>query len=541
SSPYGGNCMANFSKTIYVKDSNLHVFADTICSNDLPYVWQGDTLLNSGVYSKQFTNMLGCDSTLVLYLQVNIADSIYVNDTICSNQLPYYWLGNTIAGSGVYTTTFTNMNGCDSVLRLNLQVYSIDSTSFADTICSNQLPYVWQGQSINSSGTYSVTFQNKYGCDSILNLFLTIEPATSEILSDTICSNQLPYYWLGDTIAVSGVYTHVLSKTNGCDSTLLLNLQVNLVDSIYVNDTICSNQLPYIWQGNTIVSSGAYTTTFTNMNGCDSVLRLNLQVYSIDSMGFADTICSNQLPYAWQGQVIASSGSYTAKYQNAVGCDSVLNLNLTVHPSYNSIQYDTICSNDLPYQWQQHLISSAGFYSDTLASMLQCDSIMSLNLIVYDNYNGQLRQEGNRLFCPWNNLINYKWYFNGRLMKNTDTSLLISEPGNYELQAMSREGCPIQFVTNVLEESFTSLHIYPNPTNTIFNIEFDLYLSSTVHFTLLDLAGNVIKVVSSASKLNPGRHHVEFSISDLNLSNGIYFLQRNDDSGSWVEKVSILK
>jgi hypothetical protein len=489
SSPYGGNCIANFSKTIYVKDSTLQIFTDTICSNQLPFIWQGDSLLNSGTYTKLFTNIQGCDSTLVLNLHVNEADTIWMADTLCSNELPYVWQGQILTSSGSYSAVFQNQHGCDSLIWLSLTVNLSDTTTILDTVCSNQLPYMWQGQQLMSSGLYSTTLQNTLGCDSILNLNLTVNPS----------------------------YNHVQY------------------------DSICSSQLPFIWQGDSLLSSGTYTKLFTNLQGCDSTLVLNLHVNEADTIWMADTLCSNELPYVWQGQQITASGLYSTTLQNALGCDSLLNLNLTVNPSYNHVQYDTICSNDLPYHWQEHFITSAGFYADTLQSEWQCDSILSLNLIVYDNYIGQLVQDGNRLFCQWNNLINYKWYFNGRLMKNNDTSLLITEPGNYELQAWSAEGCMVKFTTTVLEESFTSMHVYPNPAHTVFYIDFDLYLASEVQFKLMDVTGNVIKIVRSGVKLEPARHRMEFDLTDLELTNGIYFLERNDVTGSWIEKVSIMK
>jgi hypothetical protein len=42
------------------------------------------------------------------------------------------------------------------------------------TICSNQLPFAWNGQSYNAAGTYSVTLQSAAGCDSVVTLTLTV-------------------------------------------------------------------------------------------------------------------------------------------------------------------------------------------------------------------------------------------------------------------------------------------------------------------------------------------------------------------------------
>ena len=54
------------------------------------------------------------------------------------------------------------------------------------------LPYVWNGTSYSTAGTYTYTTTNAAGCDSIATLILTVNQATSSATSVTRCSNQLP-------------------------------------------------------------------------------------------------------------------------------------------------------------------------------------------------------------------------------------------------------------------------------------------------------------------------------------------------------------
>ena len=46
-------------------------------------------------------------------------------------------------------------------------------------------------------------------------------------------------------------------------------------------------------------------------------------------------ICSSETPYAFGSQQLSESGTYYETYQTITGCDSVVQLNLTVHPTYN--------------------------------------------------------------------------------------------------------------------------------------------------------------------------------------------------------------
>ena len=87
----------------------------------------------------------------------------------------------------------------------------------------------------------------------------------------------------------------------------------------------------------------------TSASGCDSVATLVLTVNPVLTSTTNTSICNNQLPYTWNGQTINAAGSYTADLTSASGCDSVATLNLTVNPVLTSTTNTTICTNQLPY------------------------------------------------------------------------------------------------------------------------------------------------------------------------------------------------
>jgi gliding motility-associated-like protein len=52
------------------------------------------------------------------------------------------------------------------------------------TICNNQLPYSWNGQTYNAAGTYNVTLTAVSGCDSVATLVLSLSANPNLIVSD---------------------------------------------------------------------------------------------------------------------------------------------------------------------------------------------------------------------------------------------------------------------------------------------------------------------------------------------------------------------
>src|SRR5437016_2351620 len=80
------------------------------------------------------------------------------------------------------------------------------------TICNNQLPYSWNGQTINAAGTYTANLSSEIGCVSVATLILTVSATLTSTTNTTICTNQLPYSWNGQTINAAGTYTANLTS-----------------------------------------------------------------------------------------------------------------------------------------------------------------------------------------------------------------------------------------------------------------------------------------------------------------------------------------
>jgi gliding motility-associated-like protein len=352
---------------------------DTICDNGLPYVWNGNHYTTTGIYQITFSNQYGCDSVSILDLTVQPVTYGVTLDTICDNQT-YIWNGNIYTLAGIYIDTLTNQFGCDSVATLQLTVNSVTYSITYDTICLNHLPYSWNGNTYPAAGIYNITLVNQYGCDSIATLDLTVDPIGYSTIYDTICDNQLPYLWGGNLYFFPGTYTDTLTTTYGCDSLATLVLHVNPVTYSTTWDTICSNQF-LSWNGNVYNTAGTYVAVLFNQYGCDSVATLNLHTLPLTYSSTYDTICDNQ-SLIWNGATYTIPGIYTTTLTNQYGCDSIATLHLTVNATTFSTTWDTICLNNLPYIWNGNPILTAGTYHDTLINHYGCDSITTLHLTV---------------------------------------------------------------------------------------------------------------------------------------------------------------
>ncbi|HEX6332909.1 MAG TPA: gliding motility-associated C-terminal domain-containing protein, partial [Flavisolibacter sp.] len=354
----------------------------TICSSQLPYSWNGQSISSPGTFSDTLTAQSGCDSIATLQLNVNTVLISTETVTICSSQLPYTWNGQAITTAGTYSDTLATQSGCDSIATLQLNVSAVLTSTETVTICSNQLPFSWNGQNIQAAGTFIDTLASQSGCDSIVTLQLNVNAVLASTETATICSSQLPYSWNGQSIAAAGTYADTLLSQSGCDSLATLQLIVNAASASMTTHTVCASSLPYTWNGNQYNTSGTYTITLQNAAGCDSVATLVLDVSPIDTTFTAVTVCESQLPYTWNGNAYTAAGTYTVILNGQNGCDSVSMLQLSINQASASVTDVSICANTLPYTWNGNVYTAPGTYTVTLVNAVGCDSVATLNLQV---------------------------------------------------------------------------------------------------------------------------------------------------------------
>ncbi|MDR1739472.1 MAG: hypothetical protein LBR45_01775, partial [Bacteroidales bacterium] len=170
------------------------------------------------------------DSVIILHLTVNEFFSRIDSLTISADSLPYTY-GDTVfdigtsSGLHVFIFNYTAISGCDSFVHLHLKVLLAYDTIY-DTICENSLPYTDNGFNVNMAGEYRRASTSN---DSLITLYLTVNPSYRETKDTTINEWDLPYAY-HDTVfnmgTSSGTYIFYDSTINGCDSIIILNLTI---------------------------------------------------------------------------------------------------------------------------------------------------------------------------------------------------------------------------------------------------------------------------------------------------------------------------
>jgi gliding motility-associated-like protein len=152
-------------------------------------------------------------------------------------------------------------------------------------------------------------------------------------------------------------------------------------DAVSINQTVCNDQFPYLWNGLTFNGPGTQSVTLTNAAGCDSIVTLDLAVNPNNIGTDVQTACGS---FTWIDGVTYTSSTNTPLYTivggNINGCDSTVNLNLTINqPSSNTINVSS-CGPYLAGNGQLYAQSTA--FSYILPNAVGCDSNITVNLTV---------------------------------------------------------------------------------------------------------------------------------------------------------------
>ncbi len=322
------------------------------------------------------SNPNSCPVHDTVQVTVNPLQQTNLNEVICQGSS--YTLGpNVYSLTGIYQEVFSDLNGCDSTVILDLLVNAELTAELNEIICQGA-SFDLGGTQYDQSGTYFYTTQNTEGCDSTITLNLSVLPELESTNNESICFGAV-YDFGGVQYDQSGTYLYTTQNTQGCDSTITLNLTVLPELESTINQSICSGSV-YDLGGIQYDESGTYLYTTQNAQGCDSTITLNLTVNPIEEYQFNVSICEGE-SYNYNGQVLNEAGSYDFLLQTEAGCDSLVALNLVVHPIFSTSEDLEICEGDeLLYAGQS--FTTTGAYNFGFQSQFGCDSFVVLNLIV---------------------------------------------------------------------------------------------------------------------------------------------------------------
>jgi hypothetical protein len=482
----------------------------------------------------------------------------------------YYWNGPviindnipvtpTLAATGTYTVTGTDVNGCINTATISLTVNdvpTVTATANSGTICagssetltaSGATTYSWSSGgnasveivSPTSTSTYTVTGTDVNGCMNTATVSVNVNAlpsVTASAASGTICvgssetltaSGATTYSWSsGGNSAVEIVspvttssYTVTGTDVNGCINTATVSVTVNALPTVAASSSgdICmgssatltaSGATTYSWSsgGNASVeivspiANSSYTVTGTDANGCMNTATVSVIVNALPivNLGSDITQCGGSvtLDAQNQGSVYVWSDNSTAQ-----------TLSVSSSGSYSVVVTDgNGCSNSDAINVTIHTPPVVtGTSSSTFVCILDAPPVLT-GLPAGGNWSGPgvTGNTFNASFAGFGTFPIVYTYTDSNGC--SDTASVI----------MTVSNC-----TGIPEKSIASImNVYPNPSNGEFTL--NVLGNENADVIIYDELGQSVqnfKVVSGVSS----NIHIDVS--------GIYFIEMTTSSG----------
>ena len=335
-------------------------------------------------------------------------DTVYSTHTISlekyNNQnirIAFYHEGLSSSVQPLLLIDNVRMNCAETYPYADNACQGVDYEGYGFSIAKEDLPIAGE-----DSTYYRFAANTGMGCDSTVALTLTTRVAKTQTVYETICQGEtynFGPYRLSEPSSNNpgGAPYYITGETKyGCDSTIYLYLTVNESDTTVVDPIVKLNtELPFTTaDGLLTIAAGTPISTFDTIvkvseSGC-SFKKYSVTINQCtESYPYSASICEHELSYTGYGFTIAkadmpnpgSDKEYTRHSMNAAGCDSVITLTLTVLQNETIPQTAEAFNNELPKVIDTYFTIPAGSLPDGEMSV-SFDTIVSTGGCSFNRY-----------------------------------------------------------------------------------------------------------------------------------------------------------
>jgi gliding motility-associated-like protein len=368
-----------------------------------------------------------------------------------------------------------NQNGGDGLVYICFDNCTSTSSTISATSCGSYTSP--SGNIYTSTGIYKDTILNAFSCDSIITINLTVNQNYNLPPQIVSACNSYTSSW-GTVYTQSGTYSNVYTTTTGCDSIVTINLTISNSITTAPQTVSSCNTYASPW-GTVYTQSGTYSNTYTTANGCDSIVTINLTINNSITTSPQTVSSCNTYASPW-GTAYTQSGTYSNIYTTVNGCDSVVTINLTINnnPVANTTATPDTCGKDLgtattvvngsngpySYSWSNGANTntitnlSSGNYSVIITDNNGCTTTNQITITAIPNptlttpFSPQTINQGESVSLSVSGAATYSWSPATGLTCNTCSSPTASPTSNttYTVVGTDLNGCTATATITVL-------------------------------------------------------------------------------------------
>ena len=291
--------------------------------------YNGTNLAVGSTQNFTFSNWQGCDSVVTVTVNALPSSSSSLTLSACPGNTANY-NGTNLAVGSTQNFTFANWQGCDSVVTVTVTALPNSASSLTLSACpGNTVSY--NGTNLAIGSTQNFTFSNWQGCDSVVTVTVSALSSSSNSLTLSTCPGGTVEY-NGTTLAAGAMQDFSFTNWQGCDSVVTVIVLGNLAStSSAISTGVCPGET-FVYQGITLTAGSVQNFTLTNAVGCDSVVTVTVFQKNTSTNVIDVKVCPGET-YLFQGVEIAAGDSREFHFVNSELCDSTVIVFVSAHPA----------------------------------------------------------------------------------------------------------------------------------------------------------------------------------------------------------------
>ncbi len=301
-----------------------------------------------------------------------------------------------------YYISYLNSKLSLNIINSDLEISCKDTSTFIQLESNGTSPlYFYKLDALSENnhgefigmktGIHTVYSYDQFGCssDSLKFEIKNEIRHKKDSIQAKICKDE--FFKVGNSVyRLAGNYVDSLLSFEACDSVVYTSLSYHPDFNLSSSHTICEGDFVQVGPSH-YFTDGIYTDSLSSQYGCDSIITTTVNVLKRQRISIRQEICEGSFFTVGQNQY-SRPGSYVDTIIDSRNCDSIVSLSLMVHPVFSVPNPQTICETET-ISVGPNSYSQTGKYIDTLLSRFGCDSIIFTDLIVNKRSYTQLRQE----------------------------------------------------------------------------------------------------------------------------------------------------
>lgn len=489
-----------FSDEINITEAGTYFVTVTDSDNNCTNETQIDVMVDDAVpiFDLESSNNINCvNSTSILTTSNNFNQVTWFT---VANNTPLNQTNDTITVSeaGMYIAFVTGTNGCtysDTVQVLEVPTNFQYSATATDIDCNNPTSNInvnidpasftitWLGDaaqngsntniSVSSPGSYSYIVSDNNGCTEVANIQVTgipIDFQYSSSASDIDCNNAtsninvnldptlFTINWIGNvssngsntsiSVDAPGTYSFIVTDNNGCTEensvevieipTSVQALQSNGTDITCTNEGILIVEDPLLILDSVewIFPDGTQTTSTTNMINTTQAGWTYFQAFGQDGCSYSDSIFIDRVgsfpEVSIEGDILNCNNGEVTLIPTV---DDQVTFTW-IYPDGN-IGTDSLLMSDQAGPHTLEVINSDGCTTTTTYEIIA--DLMEPQLLPINDIVLNCSVDFVELNSPTSNGETIEWI--GPNLSSLDTTIIVSEEGQYMLTATGDNGC----------------------------------------------------------------------------------------------------